>query len=169
MAAIRNNALGMTFVALIVINFFPVIQSQILNVTSCSGGSNGNLDAQTTMTAQNSGNILYATQISNQIYTAGSIITVIFQPLSKHGTTFQEIILQARLISASVDTPSTPVGTFTLVNGEEIANNANFTILNCNSGAFRSTVATTNANSKILPVTFTYQAPDPGVGAIQFV
>ncbi|KAJ8047506.1 hypothetical protein HOLleu_06526 [Holothuria leucospilota] len=169
MAAIRNNAFGMPYVALIVTTLFRVLHSQILNVTSCTGESNGNLDAQTTVTAQNSVNTLYATQISNQIYTAGSIITVTFQPLSKSGTTFQEIILQARLVSVSVDTPSTPVGTFNLVNGEEIANNADFTILNCNSGAFGSTVATTNALSKMLPVTFTYQAPDPAVGAIQFV
>ncbi|KAJ8034356.1 hypothetical protein HOLleu_21153 [Holothuria leucospilota] len=172
MATMRDKALETTYAALIVIALFSSLQAQLLTVNSCSGGINGNLDAQTTVTAQNLDNVPYATQISNQIYTAGSTITVTLVPLLDSARTYQEFIIQARLASASVDIPSTPVGTFILVNGVAIASNADFIILNCNNGAFGSTLATANANSKTLPVTgvtFTYQAPNSAVGAIQFV
>lgn len=90
--------------------------------------------------------------------------TVTFQSTEPFAT-FQEIIVQARPIVGAVE----PVGTFSFVNGQPITNDANFRIYNCPIGVQGSTVGTATTFPKGLPLTFTYMAPNPIVGNLQFV
>ncbi|KAJ8034212.1 Neurogenic locus notch-like protein 1 [Holothuria leucospilota] len=151
---------AVTWISLTLLYLTSSVGAQVINETSCT-----NLNVQGNVSPQNIGDIPYAIQVSNQFYTSGSSIEVKFQPTQNIGATFQEIILQARRTTGNPE----PVGLFSFVNGQTIASSVDYTTYNCPLGIAGSTVGTTNASQKFLPVTFTYTFPSPSVGDVNFL